>query len=284
VDQFSPENLIQESLEESQEGGLPPFRASDFVVGDLEGTGQPDFIIAAYTNGFSAAVRVLKKQGGTFVLADQSHVDWLTGIFPSVRLLDLDGDKKPEIIASFSGPRGAVADWVFRWNGNSLELISPQPFDADGRLFIALVDSLFVDLDRDGKLEVISARQVDDELVNDVFGFDNLGHLQFRKSLNYFRTYYRHAEKPNPITRAFITNRTELPYVVKILNGDPSGQNRVSSAEVSLNGVTIAGPNRFSQQVSEINVPVALQQPNEITVELGGAPGSQITVVVELQQ
>lgn len=108
VDQFFPETLIRESLEEFEQGGADPFKAFDFVAADLAGAGRTDFIVAAYTNGISAAIRVLQRQGSGFVLADEPNLPTLTGGFPEVKLLDLDRDKRPEIIASFLVMRAEV--------------------------------------------------------------------------------------------------------------------------------------------------------------------------------
>jgi len=55
----------------------------------------------------------------------------------------------------------------------------------------------------------------------------------------------------------------------------------VSSAVVSLNGVVVVGPERFSQQVSDITVQVTLQVHNTLSVELKSDPGSQLMITVE---
>jgi len=76
---------------------------------------------------------------------------------------------------------------------------------------------------------------------------------------------------------------SNLAYRVKILNGDSQGQDRVSSGEVSLNGIIIVTPQQLNQQVSQITVPVTLQQSNILTVDLRSAVGRQLTVLVEPQ-
>ena len=72
-------------------------------------------------------------------------------------------------------------------------------------------------------------------------------------------------------------------YTLRIVSGDRSGKNRVSSAEIRLNGSLVAGPNRFNQQVREIVVPVSLLPDNTISAQLQGAPRGQLTVTIEPQ-
>lgn len=148
---------------------------------------------------------------------------------------------------------------------------------------MALVNSDFVDLDRDGRLDVVSARQVNGERIFDVFGFDGI-HFAPRQSLNFFGTFFRHSGAPDLTTEVFNVGRTDLAYVVRILNGDSTGMNRVSSAVIGLNGVVVAGPERFNQKVAEILIPVNLQASNELMVELRGGPGGEITILVEPRQ
>jgi len=147
VNQFFPDFLIEESEEDFAKGGPAPFRTSAFAVADLGGTGT-DLIVAAYTNGFSAAIRVLRREGTAAVLVDEPALPLLAGIFPCVTLLDLNHDgRPPEVITSFSSGRGTGADWVFRWNGSALVFIGPSSVDANGDVSTLLSGADFIDLD-----------------------------------------------------------------------------------------------------------------------------------------
>src|SRR5206468_853039 len=100
-----------ESRDDEARGGPPVFTASAFATADLNHTGQQNFIIAAYTNGFSGIVRLLQRGASGVVLIDQPNVPLIIGIYPTVELLDLDGDGIPEAIVSFSSAKGATANW-----------------------------------------------------------------------------------------------------------------------------------------------------------------------------
>jgi hypothetical protein len=68
--------------------------------------------------------------------------------------------------------------------------------------------------------------------------------------------------------------------ILMITNGTADGHNRVSSAKIILNGVEIFGPNKFNQQVYQIEAPVNLEENNWISVELRSTPESFLTVKV----
>ena len=155
VEQFFPQRLIDESVQDSQKGGPEPFKTSNFVVADLNGDGST-FIIAAYSNGFSGVIRVLRKNNGTFSLVDEPNLQALSGDFPEVELLDLDNDGCSEVIVSFSSARGTTANWVFKWDGTKLDLIGPTRVSSFGVVFTKLSDASFIDIDGDGIREIVN--------------------------------------------------------------------------------------------------------------------------------
>ena len=85
-----------------------------------------------------------------------------------------------------------------------------------------------------------------------------------------------------PVTEVDTFAATPGTYTLRITNGGLLNQYaRVSSAEIFLNGVLIAGPNAFSQQVSTISGPVTLLASNTLRVELRSQPSSGITIEIE---
>ena len=287
VEQFFPGFLIEDSAREFANGGLAPFRASDFVVADLDGTGT-EFIVAAYTNDFSAAIRVLRRQGTTTLLVDEPALRLLGGTFPFVKLIDLDNDGRPEVVTSFSSARGHLADWVFKWNGATLDLIGPSTVDEHGDVSTLLSEAGFRDLDGDGILEIINSPQqaplaADEPELElgpiDIFRFDGDRYI-FDRSLNFFGTFVRSEGKPIVTTQNFTVPRTDISYLVTIINGDGKGKNRVSSAIIRLNGDVVVGSSRLNQRIAEITEKVRLLNSNTLTVELRSAPGSQLSVLV----
>jgi len=69
--------------------------------------------------------------------------------------------------------------------------------------------------------------------------------------------------------------------ILTVHNGEADGTNRVSSAELTINGEEIFGPQDFSQGVYILEAPVTLSENNSITVKLKkGKQGSYLTVEV----
>src|SRR5262249_8898021 len=75
--------------------------------------------------------------------------------------------------------------------------------------------------------------------------------------------YLRTTGAPNQYPSTFLLPPWALaPFVLHIQNGAATGGNRVSSATIVFNGVQIAGPSDFSQQVTSIDRDVSLSQQN----------------------
>lgn len=156
VRSFFPQKLLDMSVNDFNNGGPRPFQTYDFVVADLNNDGASHFIIAAYSNGFSGIVRLLKKEGGVSLLIDEPDIPTMGGDFPGVELIDLNNDLVPEIIVSFASGSGPTENWVFKWYDNKLNLISPTREGTFGVIHTVLSDAAFVDLDGDGIKEIIN--------------------------------------------------------------------------------------------------------------------------------
>jgi len=91
--------------------------------------------------------------------------------------------------------------------------------------------------------------------------------------------YMRATGRPQTLTDTFERCGTAACQIV-ITNGNADATNRISSASVFINGVRVAGPSDFNQQVDEIIVPVELGDENEVMVELASKPGSFLVVEV----
>lgn len=90
--------------------------------------------------------------------------------------------------------------------------------------------------------------------------------------------YLQTKGKPNIYTGTF-PGRTGVG-ILKVMNGDANGKNRISSAIVRINGVEILGPNDFNQNVYNLEIPVSLEENNMISVELRSKPNSYLTIKI----
>jgi hypothetical protein len=93
--------------------------------------------------------------------------------------------------------------------------------------------------------------------------------------------FVRAANQPVPVTREFQAPSPAAVYTLRIINGGASQQLRpVSSAVVKLNGVKVAAPKDFNQNVRTIEKPVSLNAQNHLEVELHGTPGSGFHLII----
>jgi hypothetical protein len=289
VQQFFPQRLIEASEERFRKGGPEPFRTSEFVLADLNGDGST-FIIAAYSDGFSGVIRILRRQNGTAILVDEPNVPTMGGDFPTISLVDLDNDGRLEVIPSFTSARGPTEDWVFKWDGTKLNLIGPTEVDAFGFVHTLLSNAGFFDVDGDGIIEIInrtgSGPVAPDETANigkgdlEVYRFDGQKYNKF-KSLNYIGSFVRQTAAPVVDKAKFEVANPGPGFVLTVINGDRDGSNKVSSGTVKLNGVVVLTPNDLNQQVRTVVRQVITLANNVLEAELAGKPTGQILVTVE---
>jgi hypothetical protein len=155
-------------------------RLYDFETVDLLGSGVADYIVAAYSNGYTGVVKVFQRQGNVLVaLHERSD---MAGSRPLVRLVDFDGDRRPEVVVSFSANGGSSPAWIFRWEGAGLQKISPSYTDDFGSEVPALIDPDFVDVDGDGAIEVINHAEEIPNGANGILKFTGDGFVSVVKS------------------------------------------------------------------------------------------------------
>jgi hypothetical protein len=94
--------------------------------------------------------------------------------------------------------------------------------------------------------------------------------------------YARGSGAPVTVTDTFNLLNPATQYTLKAFNGDlqNSSTELVSSSVVYLNGVQVLGPNNFSQNVTEVDVPVFPQISNTLSVQVRGQPGGVLTIQI----
>jgi len=93
--------------------------------------------------------------------------------------------------------------------------------------------------------------------------------------------YVRTSGPPNQFSEEIALPATLIaPFRLHVQNGNSDGTLRVSTATIVLNGVQVAGPSDFSQQVAAFDRTAALQANNTLQVRLTSAPGSLLTLTL----
>jgi hypothetical protein len=280
VEQFFPQRLIDASEADFQKGGPAPFRARAFRLADLDGIGTTNYIVAAYTNGYSAAIRVLRVESGTATLVSEPNLRLLDGIRSAVELVDVERDGRPEVAVHFSSARGELTDWVFKWTGTELRLIGPFTVDENGDAFTRLFESSFFDVDGDGVLEIVQSPPEGPVEITEVYRFDGQNFTLITSQV-YFETFYRQTAAPVTETRTFQVQNPGSGFLLTIINGNREGENRVSSGTIKLNGVVVLTPNDLNQQVRTVVRQVTVLASNVLEAELAGKPTGQVLITIE---
>jgi len=276
--QISDQQIVKDAFPADLTGGGRQF--SSFIAVDLNHKGQP-LLVAAYTNSVVGAIRVLNRSGQVIAAPD---VSGMRGFHASVQALDLDGDGTPEIIAEFT--TGHSPDnpdtWVFRWTGNSLQLISPT-CAAGGLTLTCLGHVSALDVDGSGHYALLDwpGLQLNNGSVSAVgdwtlYTLSNGAFHQSPQAFFFAREFKRGSGKPFASTRRI--SATPGATTLRVING--SGAAASTSGQVTLDGKDLLGPADFKRNQHVYDVPVTLTADNTLSVRLDGKPGSKITVLI----
>ena len=159
-----------------------------------------------------------------------------------------------------------------------------------GRRETLLNDAYFLDLDRDGILEIVnppefeSYRPDDEEkpeqpkkyAVYKIAGED--GYKPSGLVFEFFREFLAGPAKLQG--DGFVASQPGAPYVMTIVTGDGRNVLPVTSAEVRLNGELVAGPEKINQNNRLLKVPVIVRAENVVEVTFSGPEGSALFIGV----
>lgn len=252
---------------------------------DLDHSGQ-QFIVALYANDDDAVLEVLSAQSEGSLLAADTETK-LPGGNPSLRLLDVDGDGRLDIIATIGMRRGGDAVWIYRWSGSQLLRVHR----AGGRdgwddMF---ADPTFLDLDGDGVLEIVEhtvSKDVDDDgaerwtAAYRVFALSQ-GAYHETAPADRLAIFSRGKGALKTVKNVFHVDDATASRRVVLVNGSGDAAPRVASAVVKLNGRTVFSEKDFDEHADRLEAPATVVAgDNQLTVELRGAPGSCVTIIV----
>ncbi len=135
------------------------FQPWNVVFGDVDGDGKADMLVSCYSS-FGDSISVYRNTATAGVINSASFatkVNFQTGGYPTVRLADVDGDGKPDMVVSC---RTSNAVTIFR-NTSTVGTINAASF-ATGVSFAtgtAPNDMVVGDIDGDGKTDVVTVNE-----------------------------------------------------------------------------------------------------------------------------
>lgn len=270
VSRFYPDRLVADIASDDL------VRSFRYVRADLDGSGQTNYIIAVYCNGMNDILRVLKVQNGVAALADEPDMPNMGGGRGSVRTVDVDGDGKPEVLLSIAGERQSE-DWLLKWNGSKLSILSPVRTDSRGKLHSLLSSVQLLDIDGDGLPELLVRYAPLRELpIMHVYKLVN-GAFVAAQDIYLNDRFVRTKGEPDEFDYTFSVSAPGN-YILHVVNGDTRGKAMVDSGEIDINDQVLVNEQAFKKQTRTLDLPVTLATLNEIYVVLRSTPGSEITV------
>lgn len=96
------------------------------------------------------------------------------------------------------------------------------------------------------------------------------------------KQYLRTSGAPNEYTDTVTVPATVgPPFLLHIVNGQSTGQNRLSSAWVTVNNVQVAGPSDFGQNVAVVDRTITFTpSTNQLKVKVASTSGGYLTITV----
>lgn len=282
VDAFYPESLVT-AAEESRT--LPLLRYSCYAVLETDGLGNPMTIFAAYTDAFTAVIRLLTRGTSGFrIAAEPSNLN-LVGTDCRAEALDIDGDNRKDVKLSLIQDMTTL-DWLFTYDGSELHNVTPVESSL-GDLSTTLFNVDLVDLNGDGIPEVVSRMPgVPSDVVSplQVFRWSHGALVSDPPAIAVWE-FTRRAGTPQTTTfQALLPAGATGPFTLRVVNGwrDKQGrlQNTVASGTIFINGVEVVGPDAFGANVPGFERSVDLRSENEVAVRLAGTPQGKIKVIL----
>lgn len=259
-----------------------------FQVYDRLSDGTPKTIMAGYANGFQSQIDVIQRQSsGNYEVVYQPSGLAMNSTGCSVELHDVDGDGVLEVWYGFGDLHGREGNWVFKWDGTQLINLTPTSQNSRIGTWTNISQGFLMDTYHDGTQEILSTEASPNtpDLPDRLYRLSN-GQYVLDSTLVTAFPFTRSIGKPQPQLWPFsVGAKSTGPYLLKITNGDRGGANRVTSAHILVNGTQVFGPSDFNQQVEFLSVPLTNVQPgdNTLSVQLEGAPGSHLIVLIQDQ-
>jgi hypothetical protein len=192
----------------------------------------------------------------------------------AITAIDLTGDGAPELYINF---RGAQA-WVFALSGSTLTNLTPVE-TYSGVDTTRLYRPALCDVRHDGTIQVCTAPG--DDIPAKVYQSTGTTFAPERFALTVLRFQADWASDAKIASFSLLPDSVG-PFTVRVVNGDRSGQHRVTSGSVRINNVEQITASQLTDSVEfvEAEISGSLLSSNEISVNLTGAANSTIFVIV----
>ena len=285
-------------------GGDPAVCA---VVFSRNSDGSPARVVAGYHGNSAEIARLAYEHGAARILDAVTDREFsLDGEFCSLSIVNLADPAHPaspleKTVRVAYGGRDEL-DWYFVWDGTKLRNITAlehEPgFDLPNS---AMPESEAVDIDHEGAMQIVSLNGDGDKFPREddglsasptrtLFRYNGTGYAPVRTLLSFreFTPQPPHwSESMNGSWNDLQRDEIEMhqtpasDYLLTIVNGDRNSRNRVSSAVVQINGMTVVTSAEMQAGPEKLTRTIHLQKKNEIKVVVKGQSGSHLYLMVE---
>lgn len=279
----------------------PKYRSGCVAIYNTDKNGDPQTIFANYTAKRGEFLVIRRKANGKY---------WAAPVPPSAQFVSSKGydfsqlgctiyflrltkQGRRSVILGLMSNDSNESDWVFQWNGTRAVNISPTfRFSNKGAYEPVFSNTSFVYLYPNG-LAAVSAYDHFMHYPGDYYethpDYDQIYRLQkgryvLAANAAYFSGPMAIPSAPAPATQRFVLRRKSTgPYVLRIANGNLYGKDRVTSAEIRINGKEVVPPGKINSKTNILTLPLrhVLKLHNTIKVTAQGSRSSQLSVVVE---
>jgi len=249
-------------------------KAYAFARADLNRTGNGDFVVAVY-GGDHGIVRVLRPSATGTVGAAEADYPAMGGTFPRLRLVDLNGDGSPEIVASYATAAGSEETWILRWATNQLSLAGPATVAGRQAVVhsgLAMVD--FFELDGDGIPEIVEFDRNGDQILKRQADGT---YTRTGEQVVYVNRYERHTTEPELFTGVF---QALAGQTLKVKMVFAPGSPAPPQGDLYINGQLVFDHPVFMKGCWAVEASVTAEDVNEVESMLDGPVGAAVNVVV----
>lgn len=246
---------------------------------DLDGSGAQDYIVAAYS-AVRSVVRVIRPDMQKDPVVDETSDQLMMGRNLDLRLEDLDGDGKPEIIVSNGVRGGDGTTWLFGWRDRHLVILGPTRTTGQAwyRVLWSQLEHVELGADNNGKPELVSYKH--GETVHPILARDADGiYRPTAATVCFARHHLEQAEGYKGFSAEF-TASPQSRVTISVVNGDRDGHHR-TSGPLYLNGQILVSSELLKDSARAFTIPVLSgTEPVNLLVVRTREADADITVTV----
>jgi hypothetical protein len=309
VEATFPQELRYTEKPSPGEESSPDYHSTCAAVFSRGADNEPTLVAAAYNGSLVELAMLAYTSGVAQIISTVPDEQFgLEGGACALGIINLADPAHPDsslaktVSVSFHDGPG----WFFTWDGQKLQNITAlrvEKGEAEDRPESDMLEEHVVDIDHAGAMQIVGSNgdfekfQLDDGIMSS--GTDTLFRYNGKVYLPAKTLIAIQEFKPNlpktpdqladynsgeaaPWVMGIDMHQTPAPiYQLAIVNGDRDGSNRVSSAEVEVNGVALIHSSEINQNVEMLTRATQLRKVNDIRVTVDGPPKSHLYVTIE---